>query len=100
MLNRFKGMPQFEWMEELLSNLEDKFRLKGQKRNVIGFDQNPYYEGSKYLSDLFNAIVNRQTLHIDYRKFNGVFIMHSLLVNFAKIRTTCASYVHSKLNFQ
>ncbi len=71
MLNRFKGMPQFEWMEELLSNLEDKFRLKGQKRNVMGFDQNPYYEGSKYLSDLFNAIVNRQVLHIDYRKFNG-----------------------------
>lgn len=71
MLNRFKGMPQFEWMEELLSNLEGKFRLKGHKRNVMGFDQNPYYEGSKYLSDLFNAIVNHQVLHIDYRKFNG-----------------------------
>lgn len=71
MLNRFKGMPQFEWMEELLSNLEDKFRLKGQKRNVMGFDQNLFYEGSKYLSSLFNAIVNQQTLRIDYTKFNG-----------------------------
>ncbi len=83
MLNRFKGMPQFEWMEELLSNLEDKFRLKGQKRNVIGFDQNPYYEGAKYLSDLFNAIVNRQTLHIDYRKFNGDirnFVIHPYFI--------------------
>lgn len=27
MLNRFKGMPQFEWMEEILSKLEDKFHL-------------------------------------------------------------------------
>lgn len=71
MLNRFKGMPQFEWMEELLSHLEDKFRLKGQERNVMGFDYNPYYVGYKYLSQLFDAIVSRQTLHIDYRKFNG-----------------------------
>ncbi len=71
MLNRFKGMPQFEWMEEMISNLEDKFRLKGQKRNVMGFDNNPYYVGCKYISTLFDSIVNRQTLHIDYCKFNG-----------------------------
>jgi len=29
MLNRFKGLPQFIWMEELLSRLEAKFHLKG-----------------------------------------------------------------------
>lgn len=29
MLSRFKGLPQFEWMEWLLTNLEDKFHLHG-----------------------------------------------------------------------
>ena len=26
-LNRFKGLPQFTWMEEIITNLEDKFHL-------------------------------------------------------------------------
>ena len=71
MLNRFKGMPQFEWMEELLSQLEDRFALKGQSRSVIGFEQNLDYTAVRHLSDLFNAIINKQPLKIFYRKFDG-----------------------------
>ncbi|MCM1142242.1 MAG: WYL domain-containing protein, partial [Muribaculum sp.] len=71
MLNRFKGMPQFEWMEELLSQLEDRFSLKGQTKSVIGFEQNLDYTAVRYLSDLFNAIVNKQSLRIVYQKFDG-----------------------------
>lgn len=71
MLNRFKGMPHFEWMEELLSQLEDRFSLKGQTKSVIGFEQNIDYTAVRYLSDLFNAIINHQPLRINYRKFNG-----------------------------
>ena len=71
MLNRFKGMPQFEWMAELLSQLEDRFSLKGQSRSVIGFEQNIDYSANRHLSDLFNAIVNKQPLRIVYQKFDG-----------------------------
>lgn len=70
MLNRFKGMPQFEWMEELLSKLEGKFHLKGESGNYIEFEQNPYLEGIGYISVLFNAIVNRQSLSIEYKGFD------------------------------
>lgn len=70
MLNRFKGMPQFAWMEELLSRLEDKFHLKGRTENLIGFEQNPYLTGLEFLSGLFNAIVNKQTLKIEYKSFD------------------------------
>ena len=28
MLNRFKGLPQFDWMQEVLTRLEDTFKLK------------------------------------------------------------------------
>lgn len=71
MLNRFKGMPHFEWIQEIVSNLEDKFGLMGQTKSVIGFEENPYYVGAHHLSDIFNSIVNRQVLRIDYMAFDG-----------------------------
>ncbi len=70
MLNRFKGMPQFEWMEELLSKLEDKLHLKGAAQCYIGFEHNPYLTGLSHLSTLFNAIINRQVLAITYQGYN------------------------------
>jgi predicted DNA-binding transcriptional regulator YafY len=69
-LNRFKGMPQFGWMEEILARLEHTFKLKGATVNAVDFEHNPYLKGLNFFSDIFNAIVNRQPLHIDYKKFN------------------------------
>ena len=42
MLNRFKGLPQFEWMEEVLTRLEDTFKLKSNVDSVVAFEHNPY----------------------------------------------------------
>lgn len=72
MLSRFKGMPGFGWMDELLSNLEYRFYTQGEDAGVIGFEQNQYLEGLDYLSPLFNACVNKQVVHIDYQTFQGV----------------------------
>ncbi|MDR2914359.1 MAG: WYL domain-containing protein, partial [Tannerella sp.] len=69
MLNRFKGMPQFGWMEEILARLENTFKLRGGTVNAVGFEHNPYLKGLNLFSDLFNAIVNKQTLCITYKKF-------------------------------
>jgi hypothetical protein len=69
MLNRFKGMPQFSWMEEILARLESTFKLRGASTSIVGFEQNPYLKGLNLFSDIFNAIVNKQSLHIAYKKF-------------------------------
>lgn len=69
MLNRFKGMPQFSWMEEILARFESTFKLRGTTTNIVGFEQNPYLKGLNLFSDIFNAIVNKQTLRISYQKF-------------------------------
>ena len=45
MLTRFKGMPSFEWIGEIISRLEDKFHLVGNSESVIGFEQNQYLKG-------------------------------------------------------
>ena len=71
MLNRFKGMPHFEWMEELLSKLEDTFHLKGCMDSVIGFEQNLDLKGLENITPLFEAIVNKQVLNIRYKSFKA-----------------------------
>ena len=71
MLNRFKGMPQFEWMEEILSKLEDKFHLKSSEDSVIGFEQNLDLKGLENITPLFEAIVNKQVLNIRYKSFKA-----------------------------
>ena len=70
LLNRFKGLPQCEWMEELVTNLEDKFKIKGSSKSVISMESNAYADGLKNLSPIFNAIINKQVLHIVYSPFN------------------------------
>jgi len=68
-LSRFKGMPQFEWIEEIKIRLEDTFKLKGNKASYVSFEQNPYLKGLIHFTELFNAIQNKQALRIFYKGF-------------------------------
>jgi predicted DNA-binding transcriptional regulator YafY len=68
-LSRFKGMPQFEWIEEIQIRLEDTFKLKGNAISTVGFEQNPYLKGLNHFTELFNAIQNQQALIIEYQGF-------------------------------
>ena len=72
MLSRFKGLPSFEWVEDIITKLEFKFDLNGgNSLDVIGFEQNEFLKGLDLLTPLFNYIVNKQCLKIEYRKFDG-----------------------------
>lgn len=79
-LSRFKGMPQFEWVEEMLVRLESTFQLKGRMEKLIEFEQNPFLRGLEYLSVLFDAILYKQSLLIEYKGFKqakkNTFIFH------------------------
>jgi predicted DNA-binding transcriptional regulator YafY len=68
-LSRFKGMPQFGWVEELIPKLDQSFSLSTNSDNIISFDSNEYLKGVEFLSELFNAIVYKQTLEISYQSF-------------------------------
>lgn len=52
MLNRFKGLPQFDWMEEVLARFEDTFKLKANVDSVVSFEQNPYLRGIEHFTSL------------------------------------------------
>lgn len=68
-LSRFKGMPQFEFMEELVVRLESSFDLKEIGKPIVGFEQNKYLKGISLFSDLFNAIQFKQVLNVTYQSF-------------------------------
>ena len=69
LLSRFKGMPQFEWIDEMLVRLESAFKLKGHDIKSIEFEQNPYLKGLEFFSDIFNAIIYQKPVKISYQGF-------------------------------
>lgn len=70
-LHRFKGMPQFEWIDEILVRLESSFNLnKTTNTSIVGFEQNQYLKGLDFFGELFNAILYKKSLNIEYQSFN------------------------------
>ncbi|KZS39735.1 transcriptional regulator [Aquimarina aggregata] len=70
-LGRFKGLPQFEWVNELLPKLDQTFKLSNQSQDIISFDTNDFLLGTEYLSPLFNAILYSKPLTITYKSFKS-----------------------------
>ncbi len=60
-LSRFKGLPRFDWIEEIQIRLEDTFKLKGNMQAVVGFEHNPYLKGLDYFAGILDAIQNNTT---------------------------------------
>lgn len=70
-LGRFRGLPSNAWIDEVISNLEWRFGLRGKKENIIGFEQNPFLKGLNLLPRIIDAAVNRQVLRIAYRNYKN-----------------------------
>lgn len=68
-LSRFKGLPQFHWVNELLPKLDQTFKLSNAKQEIISFDNNPYLKGLEYITPLFTAINNKQAVCVSYQSF-------------------------------
>lgn len=77
-LTRFKGIPQFEWVDEIKTRLEASFQLKSQEK-VIEFEENPYLRGKEHIGILYDAIINRQIIDITYHAFNKEQCEHIIL---------------------
>lgn len=69
LLKRFDGTPGFEWVSELTNLARDKFSLSNHEASVISYETNVDYSGYKWISVLFNAIVNQQVLNVSYQPF-------------------------------
>lgn len=80
-LEKFKGMPCFEWIDELLFKLQSG--LKRSSDVVMDFEQSPSLKGIQHIDRLFNSILYKQTLKITYRTYNNkqhVWTIHPYLI--------------------
>ena len=68
-LNKFKGMPQFEWIEEMTTRLDATFKLSNIESHIIDFEYNPYLKGIDYITPLYNAIIYKKAIAITYQGF-------------------------------
>lgn len=71
LLSRFKGVPQFEFINEIIPAIESKLGLISIEREVMSYENNLDYEGLKFITPLFNAIVNKRALTIEYQDFKS-----------------------------
>jgi len=70
-LDRFKGLPQYNWINEINARLESSFNLKQKGAKIISFEQNEYLRGLEFISELYNAILYKKVLNIGYKSFNS-----------------------------
>jgi predicted DNA-binding transcriptional regulator YafY len=67
-LLRFRGLPQFEWVNELVPKLQSIFQ-HDEIDEAISFDQNEFLVGLEYLPMLYKSIIKEITLKIEYQSF-------------------------------
>lgn len=70
-LAQFEGMPQFEWLHEILPKLKQGINNNEKPQEIISFDNNQYLKGIEFLGRLYNAIHYKQILSISYQPFTS-----------------------------
>lgn len=70
-LDRFKGLPQYNWINEINARLESSFNLKQKEGVIISFEQNEYLKGLEFIPELYNSILYKKVLSISYKSFNS-----------------------------
>ena len=68
-LTQFKGMPQFEWMHELIPKLKQGLNENEVASTIMEFDSNEYLKGIENLGVLHNAIFYKKVLNISYHPY-------------------------------
>ena len=72
MLASFRGMPQFDWMTDIIRKLKKKYKVSETQRNILSFDSNVDLRGIDRFKELFNYIINEQPIQITYEPFGKV----------------------------
>jgi predicted DNA-binding transcriptional regulator YafY len=71
LLSQFKGMPQFEWMNELIPKLKQGMASNKLTGKVMEFESNEFLKGIELLGPLYNAIFYKKVLKVSYQTFEN-----------------------------
>ena len=70
-ISRFNGMPQFAWVNEIVTKINNGFEIQDDSSSIISFDSNQYLKGIEHLGVLFNAINSSKAIKMAYRPFKS-----------------------------
>ena len=70
-LSRFKGMPQFEWVDEISARLDAGMGLSKNTQQIIEFEQNDFLKGLEHITPLYNSILYKKSLSVIYKSFKS-----------------------------
>lgn len=72
LLKQFNGFQYFDEMTELIAKLENNiYKSAKQTPNYIQFEDNKQLKGIVHLSGLYQAILNKRPLFIEYKSFKS-----------------------------
>ena len=71
MLARFRDGSKNAWLEEVISNLEYRFGVKGKAENIVSFEQNEQLKGLEFLDALIDTAIHHQPINLQYKTYSG-----------------------------
>jgi hypothetical protein len=79
-LQRFRGLPQFDWLNEIIPKINQNFGFDTTPDNIIQFEENPDINGLQWIELLFQYINNQQPIALEFMDFydetSQTFILH------------------------
>lgn len=69
-LNRFDGLPHFEFVSEIIARLESQLIFPKSSAKIMLFEENKDYKAAGWISNLFNYIQHQEPVRIVYRPFS------------------------------
>lgn len=71
-LRQFKGFSHFQELSGMVQRLENKiYSAKTKQEPVIDFEKNEYLKGLEHIETLYQAIVNKRTVKLNYQSFKA-----------------------------
>ena len=68
-IDKFKGIPQFEWLKLCLKSIEND-RVVGVS-NIMSFESNADLEGLEHIQTICDAIVNKYPVKLTYKPYHS-----------------------------
>ncbi|MFY0606429.1 MAG: WYL domain-containing protein [Cyclobacteriaceae bacterium] len=78
-LNRFSGLPGFEWVEEAAGKLSLGVYESPENSMIISFEHNEFLKGKEFIGVLFKAIRDQKVVDVGYQTFREDEIKHHII---------------------
>lgn len=79
MLNKYDGLPQMDWVYEMLERFKVSTNIETNFCSVVGFDESEYLVGREYYTPILNAITQKTALEVTYQNFKRGIIFTALV---------------------